>query len=164
MSFCAFFRVCVAVALVLSHFLVEHQQEFRDCVWSRTFPDLLFIFTLYLPVGWVPHSAYMLTQTHSDQVVREDIVHMVAFKGATGCQAMGYLTGRQDELVTGQVRLITKDVRLFRVELFGSSQKSQEMIVNRHSCNCLKDAFGFVRTKVEPNIQWFCWCRRPKNM
>lgn len=48
-SFCPFFRVCVAVALMLSHFLVEQQQEFRGCLWSTSFPDLLFIFTCCLP-------------------------------------------------------------------------------------------------------------------
>lgn len=109
-------------------------------------------------MGWAPPIPFCV-YAHTGPLRsggQKDIVHMNAFKGATGYLAMGYLTGRQDELVTGQIRLITKDVRLFHVELFGSSQKSQEMIVYRHSCNCLKDAFGFVRTKVGPNIQWFC--------
>lgn len=59
-----------------------------------------------------------------------------------------YLTGRKDELVTGQIRLITKDVWLFHVELLCSSQKSQEMIVYCHSRNCLKDVFSLVKMKI----------------
>lgn len=66
---------------------------------------------------------------------------------------MAYLTGRQDELVTGQIRLITEDVWLFHVELLGSSQQSQEMIVYRHPCNCLIDVFSFVKTNHSINLK-----------
>lgn len=58
---------------------------------------------------------------------------------------VGYLTGGKDELVTALVRLITKDVRLFHVELLRHSQESQEVIVYCHPCNCLKGVFCFVK-------------------
>lgn len=54
---------------------------------------------------------------------------------------MWYLTGREDEVVTGQICLITKDFWLFHVELLCDPQKSKEVIVYRHSCNRLKNIF-----------------------
>lgn len=52
---------------------------------------------------------------------------------------MLYLTGGKDELVTGQICLITEDVWLFHVELLCDPHKPEEMIVYCHSGNSLKD-------------------------
>lgn len=55
-----------------------------------------------------------------------------------------YLTGGEDELVTGQVRLIAENVGLFHFQLVCDPQKPQQVIVYRHSCNSLRERFFFL--------------------
>lgn len=59
------------------------------------------------------------------------------------CEVKCYLTGGEDELVTGQVRLIAEDVWLFHLQLAGSPQKPQQVIVYCHSSNSL-EVMGLV--------------------
>lgn len=55
-----------------------------------------------------------------------------------------YLTGGKDELVTGQIRLVTEDLGLLHVQILCDPQKPEEMIVYSHSCNSLKDVFFLI--------------------
>lgn len=151
---------------MLSHFLVEHQQVFRGCLWSTTFPDLLFIFTsgfyfFFSPMKkhdsliqkserkwWQP--SFFTDNRQADFCIPDCAQSWCFFQHSwTHTRTLPikkpflYLTGRKDELVTGQICLITKDVWLLHVELLCSSQKSQEMIVYCHSCNCLQDENHF---------------------
>ena len=56
-----------------------------------------------------------------------------------------HLTGGEDEVVTGHIRLITEDLRLFHIQLPWDSQEPEEMIVYSHACNRLKDILIFAQ-------------------
>lgn len=49
-----------------------------------------------------------------------------------------YLTGGEDEVVTGQVRLVAEDVWFFHLQLACCPQKPQQVIVYCHSSNSLQ--------------------------
>lgn len=52
-----------------------------------------------------------------------------------------YLTGGEDELVIGQICLITEDLCFLHVKFLCNPQKPEEMIVYCHSCNSLNNTF-----------------------
>jgi len=82
---------------------------------------------------------------------------------ATSCNISDHLTGRKDELVAGQVRLINEDIRLLHLELLGHLTESQEMIVYRHPCDGLankEQLIHMMTIPVEQRIQMWqqkCW-------
>lgn len=69
-----------------------------------------------------------------------------------------YLTGGENELVTGQICLITEDFRFLHLKFFCSPQKPEEMIVYRHPCNSLKKNKHFCLVLVNYfRLSGLCW-------
>lgn len=166
---------CIFISVAMTEGLLTWGYEWIICKTAKSAPVcpqqcLLCILYLHLMITLKSQFIYLFSSLFSSQFpvlrqggcgIRSDRVlgkYMCRYKRAKAHEngIRCYLTGREDELVTGQIRLVTEDLGLLHIQILCDLQKPKEMIVYSHSCNSLKDDNLFLTTILtqKPLLGW----------